>query len=115
MHEKHYTSEQLAQLEGRREQLGEDAIEASQQEWANLFATLRVELEAGTAPEDPRLDPIRAHAARLVHAFTGGDAGISASLRRMWTEEAPEQLSRGMLDRELSDYYARVCAARPEA
>jgi hypothetical protein len=36
MHETYYTPEQLAQLEARREEVGEDKIAAVEREWADL-------------------------------------------------------------------------------
>lgn len=108
MHEQYYTPEQLQRLEQRRERLGDDAIEDAQAEWAEIFAVLRAEQRAGTDPNDPRLDPQRRRAGELVEAFTGGQADISSSLRQMWTHEDPGRVSRGMVDRELWEYYRRV-------
>lgn len=109
MIEKYYTDEQREQLAGRREQLGEDQVEAGQRAWAEIFDELRSAKQAGTDPADAKLAPVRERARGLVGAFTGGDAGISLSLRDMWANQDPETLSRGMVDRELWDYYLRVC------
>jgi DNA-binding transcriptional MerR regulator len=108
MHEKYYTPDQLERLRRRAADLGEEEIEAAQREWGEIFAALREQLQAGTDPADEKLDPYRRRARELLRAFTGGDADISASLGRMWRDEDPEKVSRGMIDRDLADYAKRV-------
>jgi MerR family transcriptional regulator, thiopeptide resistance regulator len=111
MRERYYTPEQLEQLEQRRQEFGEDKIREVEAEWAEIFATLRVELDAGTDPADPKLRPIGERARELLEMFTGGDPGIQASLKRMYETEGPEKASRGMADPEVFEYLAQVRAA----
>ena len=111
MHQRYYTPEQLAQLERRREELGEDAIHDVEREWGEIFAALRAEMAKGTDPADPRLKPIGDRAHELLEMFTGGDPGILASLKRMYENEDPEKVSRGMADAEVMEYLTQVRAA----
>lgn len=111
MHENYYTPDQLQRLERRRDQLGIEAIEAGQREWGEIFAALRSEMAQGTDPVDARLDGYRQRAKELVQAMTGGDADIGASMGEMWANEDPGQVSQGIVDRELWDYYLRMCRA----
>jgi DNA-binding transcriptional MerR regulator len=111
MRERYYTPEQLDQLEQRRRELGEDAIQDGEREWAEIFAALRVELDNGTDPADPKLAPIGERAGELLKMFTGGDPGIEASLKTMYETEGPEKASRGMADPEVFEYLAQVRAA----
>jgi DNA-binding transcriptional MerR regulator len=111
MIEKHYTPDQLVRLSERREAMGDDAIHAVEREWSEIFATLRREMEGGTDPADPRLDPLRARMGELVAMFHGGDESIKASMTAMWAKEDPVELSRGALDHELAGYMRRVQAA----
>ena len=106
--EKYYSDEQREYLARRKEQLGDGAIRDAERRWGEVYGTLRAEMEAGTDPADARLDPVRAEIRELLAAFTGGDAGIQRSLNRMWTDEDPAELSRGMADRELVEYQRRV-------
>lgn len=108
MHEKYYTPEQLERLRRRGDELGQETIESAQRQWSEIFAALRIEMHAGTDPTDQKLDPYRAQARELLRAFTGGDADVIASLDRMWSNEDPEKVSRGMVDRELADYVNRI-------
>ena len=55
MHETYYTPEQLAQLEARREEVGEDQIAAIEREWAELSAQMKAHRDAGTDPSDPEV------------------------------------------------------------
>ena len=115
MRERYYTPEQLDQLEQRREALGEDAIKDVEREWAEIFATLREEMDKGTDPADPRLKPVGERSAELIQMFTGGDPGIQASLKRMYETEGPEKASRGMADPAVFEYLAKVRAAAHSA
>lgn len=81
-----------------------------EREWEEIFGTLRAELEAGTAPTDPRLDPVRARMAEMIVMFHGGDEGLEAAQREVWENEDPVELTGGALDRELADYMNRVSA-----
>lgn len=106
--EQHYTPEQLATLEARREALGEEGLAAGQQAWADLLGELKAELDAGTDPADPRL---AAHVDRwdaLLGEFTGGDPGIRAGLQSYWDEHGPEKASQGMVDPEVFAYAQRI-------
>lgn len=79
--EQHYTPDQLATLQARREALGEEGLAAGQQAWADLLGKLRAEMDAGTDPAEPRL---AVHVDRwdaLLEEFTGGDPGIRACLQ----------------------------------
>jgi DNA-binding transcriptional MerR regulator len=111
MRQRYYTPEQLDQLEQRRQTLGDDAIRDVEREWAGIFATLRTELDAGTDPADPKLRPLAQRGRELVAMFTGGDPGITASLKEMWEKEDPETVSHGMVDAEVMAYYGKVQAA----
>jgi hypothetical protein len=56
---------------------------------------------------DPASEEVRAISRRwqeLVEQFTGGDAGIRASLQRMYETEGTEAASRGAVSSELMEY-----------
>jgi MerR family transcriptional regulator, thiopeptide resistance regulator len=112
MIEKHYTPDQLETLARRREQLGPEAIADAEREWAELYAEVERDREAGTDPADPRVQALAARAEALVERFTGGDPAIQASLERLYAEEGPQRASRGMVEPEAFDYLARARRAR---
>ena len=114
MRERYYTPEQLEELEQRRQQLGEDKIREVEQEWADIFAALKTEMENGTDPADPKLRPIGERSRELLEMFTGGNPGIEKSLKTMYDTEGPEKASRGMADPAVFAYLAEVRAAAHE-
>ena len=112
MHEQYYTPEQLEQLAARREALGEEGMRKAQDDWARLIAEVEAEREAGTDPADPKVQALMERWQALIRAFTGGDPGITASLKRMYSEQGAEQASRGAMSAELQEYVGRATAAR---
>ena len=112
MSEQYYTPEQLAQLETRRNALGEDGMAKAHQDWADLIAEMDAERAAGTDPSDPRVQALAERWQDLINQFTGGDPGITASLKRMYEEQGAPKASRGAMSPELSEYVQRVMAAR---
>lgn len=86
MFEKYYTDQQREQLKERAATLGAE-IGQAQQRWPALLAEVGALYDAGTAPADPRVRALAQEWQALVQQFTGGDAGISASLTRMYQQE----------------------------
>ena len=108
MFEKYYTEEQLRQLAERAERIGPERIREVQNEWADLIAEVRREMEAGTDPGDERMQQLAARWRSLINEFTGGDPEIAASLKRMYDQEGPTTASHGMVDGEVMAYMGRV-------
>jgi DNA-binding transcriptional MerR regulator len=112
MIEKHYTPEQLEQLERRRAAFGDERIKQVEKEWADLYARVRELRESGVDPADPEPQALGRRAGELIEMFTGGDPGIAASLQRMYEQEGPEKASRGMVGPEDFEYLDAIRAAR---
>ena len=109
--EKHYTAEQLEQLERRKQELGEERIREVEAEWPRLIEQFKAEMEAGTDPADERVQELARRWMGLIEEFTGGDPGIRQSLDNVVQEEE----SVGGMDtartRELMDYVGKANAA----
>jgi DNA-binding transcriptional MerR regulator len=110
MYDKYYTEEQREQLAERAQQLGPEAIRAAEAEWPQLIAQVRAEMEKGTDPASPAMQALAKRWMELVHAFTGGDPGITESLRTMYREE-PAAREKAGVDSEIFGYVQRACAA----
>jgi DNA-binding transcriptional MerR regulator len=115
MHEKYFDQEQTAQLEERRKEMGREAIEASQREWAELITAVEAEKARGTDPADERMQELARKWQGLIEQFTGGDSGIFQSLKNMYETEGPKAASRGMVDPELMAYMGRAIEASQSA
>ena len=108
MIENYYTPEQLEQLAKRREQVGEGYVRQGEADWAELFTRLKAEMDAGTDPADARVQALVKRQHELVSAFTGGDAGIAASLKKMWTEQGETLATQFGYDPRVMEYLARA-------
>jgi hypothetical protein len=67
---------------------------------------------SGVSPTDTRAAELADRWASLVAQFTGGDAGIHASLNRMYATEGVERASRGAVSPELFQWMGEAVAAR---
>jgi MerR family transcriptional regulator, thiopeptide resistance regulator len=106
-----YTPDQQAQLEQRRDELGDDGIRQAERDWAALIEAVKTERAKGTRPPAaPMLELARQWQA-LIEQFTGGDEGIRRSLATMYHEQGSEAASRGMVDPELMQYVGQALAA----
>ncbi|MEA2239307.1 MAG: MerR family transcriptional regulator, thiopeptide resistance regulator [Thermoanaerobaculia bacterium] len=85
--EKYYTKEQLEELEQRKGVLGADAIKAVEQEWPQLLAKVRTEMENNTDPADPRVQALAKRWMELLQAFSGGNREIEKSAANMYRSE----------------------------
>jgi DNA-binding transcriptional MerR regulator len=112
MAERYYTPEQLAQLEQRRAELGDEGMRRAEADWAALIAEAEELRASGAAPTDPRAVPLADRWAALIAQFTGGDTGIHDSLNTMYETEGPERASRGMVSPELMAWMREAVAAR---
>lgn len=109
--EKHYTREQLEQLERRKQEVGKQRIREVEAEWPRLIEQVEAEMEAGTAPSNERVQDLATRWMELVREMTGGDEDILRSMNSMWQEEE----SIGGMDtahmRKLMGYIERANAA----
>ena len=92
-YEKYYTPEQLEQLEEHAGEVGEERIQAVQQEWTELFAAYQASMEKGCEPESDEVQALARKSAALIQEFTGGDEAIAASLGNMYKAEGGKDIS----------------------
>lgn len=92
MFEKYYTPDQMDQLARRKEEVGEKRIRQVQEEWKELYRRFGEQMEAGAGPDDPQVRALARKAESLIEEFTGGDAGIRASLESMYRKEGTRPL-----------------------
>jgi DNA-binding transcriptional MerR regulator len=108
MFEKYYTAEQLQELEQRRLAVGEERMKQSQQDWAELMAEVRAEMDRGTDPSDPRVRKLAERWTALIREFTGGNPQIEKSLQRMYQEEPVIHGMEVAPMREMGEYISRA-------
>lgn len=97
----------------RREQVGEQAWRAALDEWPQLIAAVRAEMDAGTDPGDARVQRLIARWDQLAELFIGARPDVRTAAGRAWQSmwnEHPEQLrqSASVAPPEMWDYVQRA-------
>jgi DNA-binding transcriptional MerR regulator len=85
--EKYFTPEQLKLIQESREQVGRDYLERMQEEWAELIALIRAEMDRGTDPADEKVQALLRRWQDLMKRSTGGDPAIKQAMKRLWEEQ----------------------------
>ncbi len=111
MYEKHFTPEQLRQIEQRGQELGAGRIAEVEAEWPKLIAEVRSAMERGVEATSAEGQALAARWMGLVAEFTGGDAGIARSVSELYRDE-PAVRQRSGLDPAIMEWIGK---ARPGA
>ncbi len=114
MMDRYYTPEQQESLKKRAEQVGPERIRQASEDWAELIARVRAEMDKGTDPADPNVQALARRWMDLVQQFTGGDPGIEQSVKRLWQEQGDTIIGqRGSQydPRPVAEYIAKAMAA----
>ena len=81
---KYYTEEQLADLARRGTP---EVLERGQREWATLIKEVEAAAGAGLDPASDEAQQLAARWQKLIEEFTGGDPGITESLRKLYADQ----------------------------
>ena len=114
MYEKHFTPDQLRQLEERAAAVGAERIAEVEAEWPRLIAEVRAAMARAVDPASDEAAGLAARWMGLVAEFTGGDAGIARSVGKLYKEEPAMRRKTG-LDSEIMEWIQRADAARRAA
>lgn len=110
MSEWNLTPEQIAELQERRQKLGDAAIKAVEAEWPQLIAKVKAEMEKGTPVTDPRVQEMARRWKELVEQFTGGNKGIEKAVGQRYRDD-PELRARTGIDGGVFGYVGQAWAA----
>jgi MerR family transcriptional regulator, thiopeptide resistance regulator len=75
------------------------------------LAQLKVEMDSGTDPADPKVQALEKRRQALVNAFSGGDEAIEENLKRMWTEQGDKLCAQFGIDPKLMAYLGKAAEA----
>ncbi len=111
--EKYYSPEARAKIDARRPAWTPELQAQASKDWSELIADVEAALG-----EDPASDRVQALAGRwrkLLEAFTGGDAEVSAGLRKLYADQANwpgefQQQMRPFLKKEVWELMGRAMA-----
>jgi DNA-binding transcriptional MerR regulator len=90
LQEKYFTPDQLQTIKDRRHEAGHDQLERGQEQWAELIAALRTEMDNGTDPASPKVQALAARWQELLQQSTCGDPQIQASMKKLWEEQGDQ-------------------------
>jgi DNA-binding transcriptional MerR regulator len=114
MIESYYTPEQMESFRKRSAEAaaaGEDLTQQGTAAWQELLAQLKVEMDSGTDPADPKVQALEKRRQALVNAFSGGDKAIEENLKRMWTEQGDKLCAQFGIDPKVMAYLGKAAEA----
>ncbi len=107
MYEKHFTPEQLRQIEERGREVGAARIAEVEQEWPKLIAEVRSAMERGVEPTSQEAQALAARWMGLVEEFTGGDVGIARSVSNVFRDE-PKTRERSGIEPAMMEWIGKA-------
>jgi DNA-binding transcriptional MerR regulator len=113
--ERYYTPEQLAEIQERGRQLGEEGLRRAEANWQQLIDEVRAELERGTDPTSERVRALAARWQALIASFTGGNPEIAGALNTMWQQEEEIHGMNTAEMRKLGEYVSKAMASPQSA
>ena len=111
---KYYTHEQREYLKKRADEMGPERIRQGSQDWIELIALVRAEMEQGTDPAAPQVQALAKRWMDLVNQFTGGDPGVEQSVKQLWQEQGANLVAQHGSEydpRPVSEYIGKAIAA----
>jgi DNA-binding transcriptional MerR regulator len=114
MVETYYTPEQMERIKACREAVGEEHLRQKQEEWAEVIALVRAEMEKGTDPADAKVQALARRWLDLVAFTTGGDPALEQAIKRHWEEQGDAlaaQYGSQYDSRPIWGYITRVISA----
>lgn len=111
MFDKYFTPEQQEQLKQRGQGHGPEQMAKYQQEWQELIAKVRAEMDLGTDSADPKVQALATRWRELLDAFTVGDMDMMKRLGAAYAENPKAAGDKG-LDPKLFEYVGRAWKAK---
>jgi hypothetical protein len=103
-----FTPEQMEEIKERGRTVGQERISQVEAEWPALIEQVRIELDKGTDPSDPRVQELAQRWMSLVREFSGGNREIEKVLETSYKED-PSQ--GGRLDPRMLEYMEYISRA----
>lgn len=114
MIESYYTSEQMESFRKRNAEAAAAGVDLHQQgtaDWQELLAQLKVEMDSGTDPADPKVQALEKRRQALVNAFSGCDRAIEENCKRLWMEQGDKLCAQFGIDPKLMAYLGKAAEA----
>jgi DNA-binding transcriptional MerR regulator len=117
MIESYYTPEQMESFRKRGAEAAAAGVDLAQQAqegtaaWNELLAQLKVEMEKGTDPADPKVQALEKRRQALVNMVSGGDKAIEENMERMWIEQGDKLCAQFGIDPKVMAYLGKMVEA----
>jgi DNA-binding transcriptional MerR regulator len=117
MIENYYTPEQMESFRKRSAEAAAAGVDLAQQAqegtaaWNELLAELKVEMDKGTDPADPKVQALEKRRQALVNLVSGGDKAIEENLERMWKEQGDKLCAQFGIDPKVMAYLGKMVEA----
>jgi|GEM_PF-182613 len=85
--EKYFTTTQLQAIKDGRDNAGPETLNHMQEEWAEVIAFIRAEMDQGVNPAEPKVQALAKRWQDLLNRSTGGDPGIKQAMKQLWEEQ----------------------------
>ncbi len=92
--EKYFTPEQMNAIQEGREQAGPETLNQMQEEWAEVIALIRTEMDQGTDPAAPQVQALASRWQDLLTRSTGGDPKVQQAMKQLWEEQGDELVAK---------------------
>ncbi|MED1569529.1 MerR family transcriptional regulator [Bacillus paramycoides] len=96
MSEKYFTNEQLEKIKKQNEQFSSEEKKEIEDQWFELIAKIRTELEKNTPTNHPEVIKLAKHWKELTNKFTSGDPEIIKAAERFHSENPNNALQHGI-------------------
>jgi len=83
----HGAADRNGQEEHHREAADREALERGRDEWAEVIALIRAEMDQGTDVSDPKVQSLARRWQDLVERSSLGDPGIRDAMKKLWEEQ----------------------------
>jgi len=111
MFHKYYTPEQMEDFRKSAEALGDSGMRKAQDDWQELMAAVRAEMDRGTDPQSPTVQALAKRWGDLVKAFTQGNPQVEQALKTMHREERATGDPQWFPDPAMLDYIKRASSS----
>ncbi len=102
-----FTPDEMNTIKAQGDKLGKDGIKSVENEWPQLMANVKAEMDKGTDPADPVMQAYAKRWKELVSMFSGGNPAIEAKLKKRY-EENPDYATQFGPDPKLMEYIGKA-------
>lgn len=102
-----FSPQEMEKIKQQGDKYGSEKIREVEQEWPQLIAKVKAEMDAGTPPTHARVQKLAKRWKELVNMFSGGDQAIERKLAKAY-QKAPDFGAQFGMTPELMEYVGKA-------